>query len=88
MSSTDIVTRTRVLVVVAALFSVLVLVALVQVTADRRACVKQCKAEGFSDVRFTPKRRSEPPQCHCLTEAEAKDTSRVHEGKPVQLPDR
>ena len=86
MADDTLITKTRLIIAVAALMSLLTVVALIQVTAERRTCIKLCEAAGFADVRFTPKRRTEAAQCHCLTKEEAAQTSRVPVGKQVPLP--
>jgi hypothetical protein len=86
MAGDALIARTRLMIAVAAMLAVLLVVVLIQVTTERRECFKLCKAAGFADVRFTPKRRAEPAQCHCLTKEEEAQSSRVPVGTQIQLP--
>lgn len=86
MLQDEFINRTKLVIFIAALMSALLVAALVQVTLERRTCAKACKAVGYADMRFTPKRRFEGAQCHCLTKEEAAQTSRVPKGTQIQLP--
>lgn len=87
MPAVDINTRARLAILAAVAGTALLVVAMVQMTSERRTCARLCKAEGFADVRFTPKRRGDPAQCHCLTQDESSQSSRVPLGKKIPLPE-
>jgi hypothetical protein len=73
------------LIVLGVLIALLLLVALMRITGERRLCIRLCEAQGFADVRFTPENRNGPALCYCLSKEEAAQTTKVPKGSRMPL---